>query len=133
MPARPHAVIIGGGLGGMAAARALGDAPVDVTVIDRRNHHQFQPLLNQVATAGPSPADIAGSIRSILREQISAGFLPAAGLLAGAVPEELAAHEREIDLRFQQLFGGDRQGIAVEHDQVGELAGFYAAFLCIVP
>lgn len=69
MSARPHVVIIGGGFGGMAAAKALGDAPVDVTVIDRRNHHLFQPLLYQVATAGLSPADIAGSIRSILRDQ----------------------------------------------------------------
>jgi NADH dehydrogenase len=69
MATRPHVVIIGGGFGGMAAARALRDAPVDVTVIDRRNHHLFQPLLYQVATAGLSPADIAGSIRSILRDQ----------------------------------------------------------------
>lgn len=69
MATRPHVVIIGGGFGGMAAAKALRDAPVDVTVIDRRNHHLFQPLLYQVATAGLSPADIAGSIRSILRDQ----------------------------------------------------------------
>lgn len=69
MSARPHVVIIGGGFGGMAAAKALAHAPVDVTVIDRRNHHLFQPLLYQVATAGLSPADIAGSIRSILRDQ----------------------------------------------------------------
>ncbi len=69
MSARPHVVIVGGGFGGLAAAKALGGAPVDVTVIDRRNHHLFQPLLYQVATAGLSPADIAGSIRSILRDQ----------------------------------------------------------------
>lgn len=69
MATRPHVVIIGGGFGGMAAAKALRNAPVDVTVIDRRNHHLFQPLLYQVATAGLSPADIAGSIRSILRDQ----------------------------------------------------------------
>ncbi|MBB4613014.1 NAD(P)/FAD-dependent oxidoreductase [Novosphingobium taihuense] len=69
MANRPHVVIVGAGFGGLAAARALADAPIDVTVIDRRNHHLFQPLLYQVATAGLSPADIAGSIRSILRDQ----------------------------------------------------------------
>lgn len=69
MSTRPHVVIVGGGFGGLAAAKALRRAPVDVTVIDRRNHHLFQPLLYQVATAGLSPADIAGSIRSILRDQ----------------------------------------------------------------
>lgn len=69
MPAHPHVVIIGGGFGGVAKARALGNARLDVTVIDRPNHHLFQPLLYQVATAGLLPADIAGSIRSILRDQ----------------------------------------------------------------
>lgn len=63
---RPRVVIVGGGFGGLAAARALLDAPVHVTVIDRRNHHLFQPLLYQVATAALSPADIAVPIRSIL-------------------------------------------------------------------
>jgi NADH:ubiquinone reductase (H+-translocating) len=62
-------VIIGGGFGGLSAAKALKRAPVDVLVIDRRNHHVFQPLLYQVATAGLSPADIASPIRWILRRQ----------------------------------------------------------------
>lgn len=66
---RPHVVIIGGGFGGLAAARGLARAPVDVTLIDKRNHHLFQPLLYQVATAGLSPADISGSIRSIFARQ----------------------------------------------------------------
>ena len=66
---RPHVVIVGGGFGGLAAAKALAGAPVDVTLIDKRNHHLFQPLLYQVATAGLSPADIAGSIRAILAHQ----------------------------------------------------------------
>ncbi|MBX9664121.1 NAD(P)/FAD-dependent oxidoreductase [Novosphingobium sp.] len=66
---RPHVVIVGGGFGGLAAAKALAGAPVDVTLIDKRNHHLFQPLLYQVATAGLSPADIAGSIRAILARQ----------------------------------------------------------------
>jgi len=65
----PHIVIIGGGFGGLAAARVLRRAPVRVTLIDRRNHHLFQPLLYQVATAALSPADIAHPIRRILRSQ----------------------------------------------------------------
>jgi NADH dehydrogenase len=62
-------VIIGGGFGGLAAARALKDPRVQVTLLDRRNHHTFQPLLYQVATAGLSPGDIASPIRWILRGQ----------------------------------------------------------------
>src|SRR5215472_15240727 len=66
---RPHVVIVGAGFGGLHAAKALKHLPVDVTVIDRRNHHTFQPLLYQVALAVLSPADIAQPIRSILRSQ----------------------------------------------------------------
>jgi NADH dehydrogenase len=65
----PHVVIVGGGFGGLYAARMLRRAPVRVTVIDRRNFHLFQPLLYQVATASLSPADIASPIRSVLRHQ----------------------------------------------------------------
>src|SRR5678816_200283 len=66
---RPHVVIIGGGFGGLWAARRLRRVPVDVTLIDRRNHHVFQPLLYQVAMAVLSPGDIASPIRWILRHQ----------------------------------------------------------------
>ena len=65
----PHVVIIGGGFGGLSAARALKSASVRITLLDRANHHLFQPLLYQVAIAGLSPADIAAPIRSILRKQ----------------------------------------------------------------
>ena len=65
----PRVVVIGGGFGGLTAARTLRAAPVSVTLIDRRNHHVFQPLLYQVATAALSPGDIAYPIRSILRRQ----------------------------------------------------------------
>ena len=68
----PHVVILGGGFAGLRCARALRKAPVRVTLIDRRNHHLFQPLLYQVATASLSPADIAAPIRSILRNQANA-------------------------------------------------------------
>jgi NADH dehydrogenase len=66
---RPRVVIIGAGFGGLHAAKALRHLPVDVTVIDKKNHHTFQPLLYQVALAVLSPADIAQPIRSILRHQ----------------------------------------------------------------
>jgi NADH dehydrogenase len=69
MAEAPHVVIIGGGFGGLAAAQALVRAPVRITLLDRRNHHLFQPLLYQVATAGLSPGDIAAPIRWILRRQ----------------------------------------------------------------
>jgi len=64
---RPRVVIIGGGFGGLNAAKALKDAPVDVLLLDRRNHHVFQPLLYQVAAAALSPGDIASPIRWVLR------------------------------------------------------------------
>jgi NADH dehydrogenase len=65
---RPHVVIIGGGFGGLYAARILANQPVDVTLIDRTNHHLFQPLLYQVATAMLAPGDIAQPIRAILKD-----------------------------------------------------------------
>lgn len=72
-PRDPHSqdqvIIIGGGFAGLAAARALAGAPCDITLFDRRNHHVFQPLLYQVATAALSPADISAPIRHILRKQ----------------------------------------------------------------
>src|ERR1044072_5159711 len=65
----PRVVIVGGGFGGLAAAKALKNAPVQVTLIDRTNHHLFQPLLYQVATSVLSPSQISSPIRGILRRQ----------------------------------------------------------------
>src|SRR4029450_5833832 len=65
----PHVVIVGGGFGGLYAAWGLAGRPVGVTLLDRRNHHLFQPLLYQVATATLNPSDIAVPIRSVLRRQ----------------------------------------------------------------
>ena len=67
--AQPHVIIVGAGFGGLAAARALKDAPVRVLLLDRTNHHVFQPLLYQVATAMLAPSEIASPIREVLRKQ----------------------------------------------------------------
>ena len=66
---QPHVLILGGGFAGLYAARGLKRAPVRVTLVDRRNHHLFQPMLYQVATAALNPSDIAAPIRSVLRDQ----------------------------------------------------------------
>src|SRR5574342_823152 len=72
---RPGVAVVGGGFAGLAAARALARAPVRVVVLDRRNHHLFQPLLYQVASAALNPADIAQPIRRVLRRQRNAEVL----------------------------------------------------------
>ena len=87
---QPRVVIIGGGFGGLNAAQALRDAPVDITIIDR---HLFQPLLYQVATASISPADIAQPIRTILRKQENVSTV----LLAEAKSIDLAQQEVVLD------------------------------------
>ncbi len=102
---RPHVVILGGGFGGLSAARRLADAPVRVTVVDRQNHHLFQPLLYQVATAALSPGDIASPIRWVLRRQTNARVLLAA---ADAVDPKrrlvrVTAEGRTSDLTYDYL------------------------------
>src|ERR1700740_2350842 len=67
-PVAHRVVIVGAGFGGLNAAKSLADAPVSITIIDRKNYHTFQPLLYQVATAGLSPGEIASPIRSILSD-----------------------------------------------------------------
>ena len=84
-------VIIGGGFAGIAAAKALARAPVEVMIMDRRNHHVFQPLLYQVATAALSPADISAPIRTILRRQANCQVL-----LAEVRGIDTAAHRVDL-------------------------------------
>ena len=72
---KPRVVIVGAGFAGLYAAKALADAPVELTIIDRQNHHLFQPMLYQVATAALASSDIASPIRSILSAQANAEVL----------------------------------------------------------
>jgi NADH dehydrogenase len=89
---RPHVVVIGGGFGGLATARGLAKADVDVTLIDRRNHHLFQPLLYQVATAALTPSDIAYPIRAAVAKQTNCRVL-----LADAKGIDVAAKKVTLD------------------------------------
>jgi NADH dehydrogenase len=89
---RPHVVVIGGGFGGLTATQSLAKVPVRVTLLDRTNHHTFQPLLYQIATAGLSPADIAQPIRAIVHAQHNVTVL-----LAEAVGVDLDARRLHLD------------------------------------
>lgn len=97
----PRVVIVGAGFGGLQAARALRKAPVHVTVIDRSNHHLFQPLLYQVATAALSPADISAPIRSILRKQKNA--------------EVMLAEVTGIDVQEQQVLLHNNRSVPYDY------------------
>ena len=94
MAHRPHVVIIGGGFGGLEAAKRLGKAPVNVTLVDRRNHHLFQPLLYQVATAALNAADIAYPIRAVVAKHEHTRVLLA------------DAKNIDVDKRIVELDGG---------------------------
>jgi NADH:ubiquinone reductase (H+-translocating) len=92
MTTAPHVVIIGAGFGGLAAARALEDAAVRVTLVDRSNHHLFQPLLYQVAMAALSPAEIAVPIRAVFRDQRNVSVL-----MAEVTAVDLPGHSLTLD------------------------------------
>ncbi len=115
-----HVVIIGGGFGGLYAAKALRRAPVQVTLIDKRNFHLFQPLLYQVATGGISPGDIASPLRAVLQRQKNTRVIAAEAV--DILPEEKKVILSDGELSYDTLivatgvlpfyFGNDWKAIA---------------------
>jgi NADH dehydrogenase FAD-containing subunit len=112
----PQVVIVGGGFGGLAAAKALRNAPVNVLLIDRSNHHLFQPLLYQVATSVLAPGQIASPIRSVLRGQKNATVI--LGDVTG------------IDKEGRRLFAKnvDREGVAIPYDYLVLATGVHHSY-----
>ncbi len=96
-----HVVIIGGGFGGLYAAKALRKAPVRITLVDKRNYHLFQPLLYQVATAALNPSDIAYPIRSVLRRQENASVI--LGEATSIDLDKRIVHLADADLAYDYL------------------------------
>src|SRR5579862_762031 len=108
---RPHVVIIGGGFAGIAAAKALRHCDADITVIDRRNHHIFQPLLYQVATAVLAPADVAAPIRQLAARQPNVSVLLAEVMRVDVKARSVnvktpSAAEKTIDFDYLVLAAG---------------------------
>ncbi len=105
----PHVVIIGGGFGGLQAAKKLGKQPVEVTVIDHNNFHLFQPMLYQVSTGGLSPSDITAPLRAILHGQRNTGVI--------------MAEVTGIDVQQQRVLMDDQQAISYDYLIVATGAG----------
>src|SRR5713226_1773958 len=93
---KPRVVIVGAGFGGLQAAKALRKEPVQITVIDRSNHHLFQPLLYQVASAGLSPADISAPIRSILKRQANTSVILAEVTGVNVQEQRVYMHDKSV-------------------------------------
>jgi NADH:ubiquinone reductase (H+-translocating) len=106
--AQPRIVIVGAGFGGLSAAHGLAGAPADVTVIDQRNYHLFQPLLYQVATAGLSPAQIAQPIRAILRDAENVRVILGRVASVDRQRRRVQLDDREIDYDVLVLAMGSR-------------------------
>ena len=102
----PHVVVVGSGFGGMAAAAGLKRAPVQVTIIDRANHHLFQPLLYQVATAALSPADIAAPIRRVFRHQANVSVILADAMSIDVAGKSVTLADGAVDYDVLILAAG---------------------------
>ncbi len=113
---RPRVVIVGGGFGGLAAARALRAAPVEVFLLDRSNHHLFQPLLYQVATSVLAVGQIASPIRNILRRQRNAAVILA----------EITGIDKEGRRVFAENV--DREGVAIPYDYLVLATGAHHSY-----
>lgn len=105
---KPKVLIIGGGFGGIAAAKALANRDVEITLLDRTNHHVFQPLLYQVATAGLSPGHIAQPIRAILRHARNITVILADVKRIDADAKQVVTAERTFDYDFLIIAAGAR-------------------------
>src|SRR6266403_4958215 len=119
--ARPHIVIIGAGFGGLSAAMQLGKVDANVTVIDRRNYHLFQPLLYQIATAALSPADIAAPIRGILNDFSNTEVILAEVKSVNVAAKTVNIGDREIAYDYLILATGARHSY-FGHDEWEKLA-----------
>jgi NADH dehydrogenase len=118
---KPHVVIVGAGFGGLEAAKKLIDEPVRMTVIDRTNHHLFQPLLYQIATAALSPADIAAPIRGILGRCRNTEVILAEVKSVNVEARTVSTGEREIGYDYLILATGARHSY-FGHDEWEKLA-----------
>src|SRR3954463_9703652 len=104
----PRVVIVGGGFGGLNVARSLARSAVSITLIDRRNHHLFLPLLYQVATAALNPSDIAIPIRRILRSQKNVEVLLAEAKGVDFVQKQLVLDEGSVNYDYLVIATGAR-------------------------
>ena len=118
---KPHVVIVGAGFGGLEAAKKLGNEAVRVTVIDRTNHHLFQPLLYEVATAALSPADIAAPIRAILSDFCNTEVILAEVKSVNVAAKTVNIGDREIAYDYLILATGSRHSY-FGHDEWEKLA-----------
>ena len=121
LSAKPHVVIVGAGFGGLEAAKKLRKGPVRVTVIDRTNHHLFQPLLYEVATAALSPADIAAPIRGILSDFSNTEVILAEVKSVNVAAKTVNIASREIAYDYLILATGSRHSY-FGHDEWEKLA-----------
>src|SRR6266566_4243126 len=113
---KPRVVIVGAGFGGINAARALREAPVQVTVIDRNNHHLFQPLLYQVATGVLSPAEISAPIRSVLSKQKNAEVLMGEVTGVDTQAQRVLLHDQSVPYDYLILATGARDSYFGHND-----------------
>ena len=112
----PRVVIVGAGFGGLHAARALHNTPVQVTVIDRNNHHLFQPLLYQVATGVLSPAEISAPIRSVLSKQKKAEVVLGEVTGVDTQAQRVLLHDESLPYDYLILATGARDGYFGHND-----------------